>query len=170
MSVLIIEDDAGVRESLAEVLRDEGYEVHLAADGAAALRALAAEPLPSLILLDLMMPGMSGFDFRAHQQKDPRLSHIPVILISARPDLPKQARELGAQDFLPKPMSFEALLHAVQNRAITVVASSSLPGKPRTLQQAWRAVRASLAGSDDDDDDDDDGDEDGAGDPPDARR
>jgi CheY-like chemotaxis protein len=119
MSVLVIEDDDGVRESLAAVLRDEGYEVELAASGAEALRRLEHEPLPTLILLDLMMPGMDGIDFRRAQLADARLREVPVIIVSARPDVAHQARQLGADDFLRKPMSFEELLHVVQNRALT---------------------------------------------------
>ncbi len=141
MSVLIIEDDEGVRHSLAELLYEEGYDVQLAGDGSDALALLQEEPLPSLILLDLMMPTMNGGEFRARQLSDPRLASIPVIVVSARPDVSERAKELAADDFLMKPMSFEALIHVVQNRAITVVTSTSLPGKPKTLAEAWRTLK-----------------------------
>lgn len=121
MSILIVEDDEGVRESLASILRDEGYLTETAGNGAAALRRLADRPLPTLILLDLMMPHMDGVDFRARQLADPALRNIPVVIISARPDVARQAAELRADAFLRKPMSFEELLHVVQNRAITEV-------------------------------------------------
>jgi two-component SAPR family response regulator len=54
----------------------------------------------------------------------------------------ERAKELAADDYLMKPMSFEALIHVVQNRAITVVTSTSLPGKPKTLADAWRTLKA----------------------------
>jgi CheY-like chemotaxis protein len=121
MSILIVEDDDGVRDTLATILRDEGYAVETASNGEAALRQVAARPLPTLILLDLMMPRMDGIHFRERQLADPELRAVPVVVISARPDVARQAAELHADDFLQKPMSFEELLHVVQNRAITEV-------------------------------------------------
>ncbi len=121
MSVLIIEDDEGVRDSVAAILRDEGYGVEVAASGAAALERLERHPLPTLILLDLMMPEMDGLSFRRRQLADARLRDIPVVIISARPDVARQAARLEATAFLQKPMSFEELLHVVQNRATTEV-------------------------------------------------
>lgn len=142
MSVLIIEDDEGVRDSLAELLTEEGYDVKVASEGSEALALMQEEPLPSLILLDLMMPTMNGGEFRKRQLSDPRLASIPVIVVSARPDVGQVAKELAAEDYLMKPMSFEALIHVVQNRAITVVTSTSLPGKPKTLQEAWNKLKS----------------------------
>ena len=121
MSVLIIEDDDGVSDSLAAILREEGYHVEVASNGAAALERLRQLPRPSLILLDLMMPGMDGIDFRQRQLADPELRSIPVIIVSARPDVAQRAAQLHADDYLRKPMSFQELLHVVQNRAITEV-------------------------------------------------
>ena len=126
MSILIIEDDEGVGPSLAGLLRGEGYSVDLAESGRIALERLQQQqqPLPSLILLDLMMPGMDGIEFRLRQLADSRLASIPVVVMSARPDVALQAKQLLVDDYLPKPMSFQDLLHAVQNCAITVVTRS----------------------------------------------
>ncbi len=124
MSILIVEDDDGVRDTLAAILRDEGYAVDTASNGEVALAEVAARPLPTLILLDLMMPHMDGMHFRARQLADPALRAVPVVVLSARPDVARQAAELHADDFLRKPMSFEELLHVVQNRAITEVGPS----------------------------------------------
>ena len=121
MGVLIVEDDEGVRDAIAAILREEGYEVDVAASGAAALHRLAEGARPSLILLDLMMPEMDGIAFRRRQLDDPALRAIPVVIISARPDVARQAERLHAAAFLQKPMSFEELLHVVQNRATTEV-------------------------------------------------
>ena len=123
MSVLLVEDDDGVRESVAAILRDEGYVVDEADSGWSALARLAHGPRPTLILLDLMMPEMDGIDFRERQLADPALRAIPVVIISARPDVARQAARLHADAFLQKPMSFEELLHVVQNRATTEVGS-----------------------------------------------
>lgn len=141
MSVLIVEDDEGVRQSLGDVLRQEGYVVETACDGEEALERLQREPLPSLIVLDLMMPGMDGVAFRSRQLSDERIAGIPVIVISARPDVAEQARLLNADDFLAKPMSFEELIHVVQNRAITVVTAEELVASAKTLDQAWAAMQ-----------------------------
>jgi CheY-like chemotaxis protein len=127
MSVLVIEDDDGVSLSVATLLRDEGYTVEVVNGGTAAMRRLESGPLPSLILLDLMMPDMDGIEFRRRQLADPRFAEIPVIILSARPDVGYQAARLRADDFLRKPMSFEALLHVVQNRAITAVGTGDGP-------------------------------------------
>jgi CheY-like chemotaxis protein len=121
MSILIIEDDDGVRDTIASILRDEGYAVETACDGVAALQRVSQGPLPSLILLDLMMPGMDGLDFRSRQLADPELRSIPTVIISARPDVAQKAAKLQVGTFLQKPMSFEELLHVVQNLAITAV-------------------------------------------------
>src|SRR3954470_14018205 len=111
MSVLVVEDNEGVRETIAAVLREDGHSVVTASTGLEALERLRDGVLPTLIVLDLMMPEMDGIDFRRAQLADPALRDIPVIIVSARPDVALQAAELGADDFLQKPMSFEELLH-----------------------------------------------------------
>jgi CheY-like chemotaxis protein len=121
LSILIVEDDAGVQLSLATLLREEGYDVDTASDGAEALLHLRAGPPPSLILLDLSLPEMDGVEFRTRQLADSRLANVPVIVLSARPDASKTAQRMGAADVLRKPMSFAALLRAIQNTAITAV-------------------------------------------------
>ena len=127
MSILIVEDDEGVGPSIAHLLRDEGYDVEVAFNGRAALDRLRRDPLPSLILLDLMMPGMDGIEFRVRQLADARMAQVPVIVMSARPDVAELAKQLLVADFLPKPMNFEELLHVVQNRAVTVVDGDVVP-------------------------------------------
>jgi CheY-like chemotaxis protein len=149
MSVLIVEDDAGVQESIAELLRDEGYDVEVASDGKDALERLHAGKIPELILLDLMMSGMDGVEFRSRQLSDERIAGIPVVVISAKPDLAAQARRLQANDFLAKPMSFEELLYVVQNRAITVVGVEDLAVTAKTLHEAWSTVQGIKRGEED---------------------
>ena len=94
-SILIVEDDSDLREALSEVLRDEGYSVESAADGREALDRLRRDLRPSLILLDLTMPVMNGWQFRAEQRRDPALSEIPVVVLSAGDHLADQMVPLG---------------------------------------------------------------------------
>lgn len=106
--ILIVEDDLDIREALAEALGFEGYEVFLAENGQEALDVLRGGPLPDVILLDLLMPVMSGWQFRQVQLADPALAGIPVIVVSA--SAPGDAQP---NRYLPKPFSIEDLLSAV---------------------------------------------------------
>src|SRR5882724_8727460 len=84
--ILVVEDNADVRDAWEALLEGEGYRVVSAASGREALRWLrSSEVMPALILLDLIMPGMNGWDFRAEQSQDETLASIPVIVVSADP-------------------------------------------------------------------------------------
>lgn len=107
--VFLVEDDADTREDLAFLLADRGYAVETASDGAEALGKLAQHPPPSAIVLDLMMPVMDGWELRAKLRKDPRLSAVPVILVSGVADLEGQARSLDAVGYLTKPVDLPRL-------------------------------------------------------------
>lgn len=111
--ILIVEDDSDLREALTQVLRDEGYDVLGAAHGAEALDSLRGGRRPCLILLDLAMPVMNGWQFRDVQRHDPEISGIPVIVLSAGQDLPAQMPVLGLQEFIRKPIRLEFLLDSV---------------------------------------------------------
>jgi excisionase family DNA binding protein len=80
--ILLVDDDSLVRTSIAEFLRDEGYTVLSAADGAEALELLAGATRPDVILLDFMMPNVDGWQFREQQAKDPQLNDVPIIAIT----------------------------------------------------------------------------------------
>jgi CheY-like chemotaxis protein len=114
--ILIVEDDAITREAMSMVLEGEGYAVTGAAHGREALDRLRQGPLPDLILLDLMMPVMDGWEFRAAQRQDPALAGIPVMVVSAASDAPQKAVALGAAGFLGKPVELDVLLDAVQRQ------------------------------------------------------
>ena len=109
--VLVIDDDEMIQESLREVLLDEGYEVLLAQNGVDALAKLKQGPPPTVILLDLMMPVMDGWQFRAEQKKDPALARIPVIVITAAGNAVRAS--VDADLFMTKPVRLEDLLAAV---------------------------------------------------------
>jgi CheY-like chemotaxis protein len=111
---MVVEDDFGIRETLRELLEDEGFAVSWAANGQDALARLAAGDPPRLILLDLMMPVMDGVEFRSVQQRDPRLSQIPVVVISAENGLEQTASTMAVEGFLAKPFELDALLATVE--------------------------------------------------------
>lgn len=115
MYVLIVDDDIGIRELLAQVLEDEAFMSVTCFDGADALEYLrAADTLPCTILLDLMMPRMDGWAFRQAQLQDAALATIPVVVLSARPDLAAQGRALGVANVLSKPIDLMRLITVVQ--------------------------------------------------------
>lgn len=113
-AVLVVDDDAAIRSAMACMLEDEGFEVSTANNGAEALDCLRDGLRPCAIILDLMMPVMDGWDFRAMQQQDPALSAIPVIVVTAagfRTDTIRQ--QFGAVDCVHKPPRPAALLNAI---------------------------------------------------------
>ncbi len=113
-SILIVEDDSDLREALSEVLRDEGYTVEMAADGREALDLLRRQSRPSLILLDLTMPVMNGWQFRDEQRRDPDLSGIPVVVLSASDRLAEKMGPLGITDYVRKPIELSRLLRLIE--------------------------------------------------------
>jgi len=110
-SILVVDDDAAIRDAVALALTLEGYAVLTAENGLDALLALHAESRPDAIILDLEMPVMSGLEFRAAQLRDPALAGIPVIVLSS------SSRTIRADRRLPKPFDAEALLQAVRELA-----------------------------------------------------
>jgi CheY-like chemotaxis protein len=106
--VLIVEDDADIRETLGELLEEAGYETDEAANGREALDA-ARRARPDLIVLDLMMPVMDGWQFRTAQKSDPALAEIPVIVISAS----GPPGSIDADTYLQKPFPLDRLVAEV---------------------------------------------------------
>ena len=111
--ILVVEDDPDLRETLADILQYEGYRVETAGNGQEGWARLASEPYPALILLDLMMPVMNGWDFRARQLRDPLLASIPLVVISAAERIEEQAALLSANGFLAKPIDVSLLIDLV---------------------------------------------------------
>ncbi|HEX4802185.1 MAG TPA: response regulator [Myxococcaceae bacterium] len=109
--ILVVEDDDDIRDSLKELLEEEGYQVDTAANGEQALNRLRGEA-PQLILLDLMMPVMDGWEFQRQLRNSPSLSGVPIIVISAS----KFSREpLNAAAFIPKPLDAGVLLETIES-------------------------------------------------------
>jgi CheY-like chemotaxis protein len=112
--ILIVEDDAAIREDLSELLRDEGYDVLTACNGAQGLDVLhllrSCGQRPCLVLLDLMMPVMDGWAMVREMIEDPTLRDLPVFVVSGAANVSSEATALGAAGYLPKPFRWDALI------------------------------------------------------------
>jgi CheY-like chemotaxis protein len=117
-SILLVDDDAEIREMLADMLRSQGFAIRTAANGRDALVELRdrERELPAMIVLDLMMPVMNGWEFREQQLSDPDLQGIPVVVVSA---IASQANGLGCRAVLQKPVRLSALIAAVAACRVT---------------------------------------------------
>jgi CheY-like chemotaxis protein len=116
--ILIIEDDDDIREALTQILELEGYTVREAANGREALDISSREPLPSLILLDLMMPVMDGWEVMRALVANAALAHVPVIVLSGAGDLMQEVQLLGAVACIGKPFKVGVLLDAIERYAL----------------------------------------------------
>jgi CheY-like chemotaxis protein len=113
--VMIVEDDHDVLESLSEILADHDYRSVGAANGQEALdRLRAAREKPCVILLDMMMPIMDGWQFRALQKDDPELGSIPVVVLTAHAKIQATREEMQAAGYLTKPVQLKDLLRTIE--------------------------------------------------------
>jgi CheY-like chemotaxis protein len=110
MKVMIVDDERDIRESLQEFFEDEGFTVSTAANGAIALELLEREPLPCVIILDLMMPVLGGNEVYARMQNDPRLSRVPVLVSTSDP-----SKAPSGVLIMRKPIDLDRLLGAVRS-------------------------------------------------------
>jgi CheY-like chemotaxis protein len=130
--ILLIEDDQAIREALGEVLRDEGYQVQTAGHGAVAQSLLQQGLCPHVILLDLMMPVMDGWQFMRLLRAEPAWSHIPVIILSAaQDDFPP-----GYDCHLSKPVDLTLLFDAVCRHCPNQVGLNDAPWPPKHGHQS----------------------------------
>jgi len=135
-AILIVEDDGDVRAALSELLEAEGFSVEGVPDGREALTRLrTAAVRPAVILLDLMMPGMDGWDFRSEQLRDPKLASVPVVVVSAcgfsRDTIATQFRPAG---YVRKPIARNELLGVIRELVDS--------GPPGQLDPARRTAEA----------------------------
>jgi signal transduction histidine kinase len=147
--ILLVEDDPDIRISLQSILAEEGFEVVACSNGRDALARLGSMAAPDLIILDLMMPVMDGWQFRIQQKNDPALAQIPVIAISA--DASSKAAAIDAAAYLSKPFDHAALMGAIERVLIAFerrklhVRLSEVDSQSRTLEEMERLKSAFIS-------------------------
>ena len=110
--ILLVDDDPGIMVAVKQSLMIHGYEMTTASDGLEALAAFDRE-LPELVLLDLVMPIMTGMEFLAERQQDPSLAAIPVVVLSGVSDFEREAAKFGVAAYLEKPLDPDDLVEKV---------------------------------------------------------
>lgn len=113
--VLVVEDDPELRTIYQEVLRDGGFKVVAARDGLDALELLNAGTMPCVLLMDLRMPRMTGWELAEHIQGDVRWQHLPLVVVAAYYRIAEEAERLGASAWLQKPIDLGRLLTVVED-------------------------------------------------------
>lgn len=111
-TILVVDDDPDILEALIEILAAEGFDVLAARHGQEALAQFSTRP-PDLVLLDLMMPVMDGWEFASHMRKNPDWADVPILVLSADRNVGMKAREIGAIGYLSKPFELSSLLEVV---------------------------------------------------------
>lgn len=138
MKVLVAEDHFSNREIIAETLRAAGYEPIVVSEGTAAVRLVRQEH-PDLIILDVNMPGMDGFEVCAAIKGDPDTAQIPVIMLTAQTDIQSRVRGLGlgAEDYISKPFSPKELLARVDARLRSKAETDALRQQRQELRRTF---------------------------------
>jgi len=144
--ILVVEDDSDISDLLQFYFTGYGYEVHVAARGGDAL-TITRKQLPNIIVLDIMLPDMNGYDVCRHLRTTTRTSHIPIIFLTQKDDRSDriQGLELGADDYVVKPFDIEELRLRVQNsiaaanRQTQIDSKSNLP-TGRLIEDHLRAL------------------------------
>lgn len=113
-SILVVDDDPDILDAMVFVLEQAGYRVATAADGAEALARLRGGAAPCLVLLDLMMPVLDGWQLLGELAREPALAAIPVVVLTGAGAAARSATSLGARSILEKPVSLDALLATVE--------------------------------------------------------
>ncbi len=133
--ILIVEDDDMIRERLYKALTFEGYELMTAENGAVALRAIE-ESIPDLIIADVLMPDVGGFDFVSVVRARPETRTVPIIIVTALSERLSQREfmELGVDDYLTKPFHIEELLRAVKTQMKKARWRSEGGGDPKDMK------------------------------------
>ena len=118
VTILLVEDDFVLRTSLAELLVNQGYAVECAAHGLEAFERLSNAPAkPDVIVLDLMMPYMTGFEFRTLQRALPSVCNVPVVVITASGQSAVEAQKMGVKETFYKPVNTWRFLETIRHLA-----------------------------------------------------
>jgi two-component system, OmpR family, phosphate regulon response regulator PhoB len=151
--ILVVEDERDIAALVAYHLTKEGYRVRTAEAGQEALEAIAAER-PDLMILDLMLPGFSGYEVLQEMRRRPELADVPVVVLTARRDEADRVKglELGADDYVTKPFSPRELVLRV-SAVLRRAQAPAVAGGGRTLRAGaivvdLNALRVSIAGDD----------------------
>jgi two-component system response regulator CpxR len=132
-TVLVVDDDLAIRDTLGEVLRAEGYRVSVAENGLIALEIMRSLQRPDVVVLDLMMPILSGWEVLEQLETDASIRDIPVLVVSAMAAPRTVSSEPGGVRMsLPKPPDIDALLEAIEQVA--------LPQVPRPIEERGAAA------------------------------
>lgn len=116
--ILIVEDEKDIRKNLKKILEMEGYLVEQAENGKEALAILhSSTSLPAMIILDLMMPVMDGFEFRDQQEKIPKIATIPIAIMTADDHIDEKKMRIRAAAAMKKPASIQTILDTVKRIA-----------------------------------------------------
>ena len=113
VDILVVDDDDEIRDALCAMLGDEGYSVASATNGALGLEYLRANAPPRLVILDIMMPLVSGIELREEQLRDPRIADVPIILMTMASETRRLGARLGAASTFEKPPKPKEVLAAV---------------------------------------------------------
>jgi CheY-like chemotaxis protein len=126
-SVLVVDDQAESSDAVGLLLENQGLRVRVAHDGEEALAALQRGLRPCLVVVDLMMPKMDGWEFRQRQLSDPQFADIPVLVMSGYPNADKAAATLGVRSVLRKPLAVPHLLALVDRHCRRDAGATSTP-------------------------------------------
>ena len=142
-TILIVDDTPADLVLMSKLLKDV-YKVKIAKDGERALRIALSDAPPDLILLDIMMPGMDGYEVCRRLKRDPGAMNIPVIFLTARADAEDEEKglELGAADYITKPISPPIVLARVKNHLALKGMTDFLRDKSEFLEQKLASTLA----------------------------
>jgi CheY-like chemotaxis protein len=115
VNVLVVDDDAEIRQALTDILEDEEYTVWAASNGKEALEMVSHGPCPDVILLDVMMPVMDGWHFLSARLAHPRLVEVPIIIISAGIEAEREAHKVGVFEVAKKPLHVDDLIRRIED-------------------------------------------------------